>query len=75
MFGNAKVFILGTYYGLPSRYKFSEEEITAIQEAGKKNKDKRAEQQLKAMELRAKGSSAKEVATATGFCVRGQRRI
>jgi len=54
---------------MASRYKFSEEEITAIKEARKKNKDKRAEQRLKALELRAKGSSAKEVATATGFCV------
>jgi len=51
-----------------SRYKFSKEEIMAIAEARRKNKDKRTEQRLKALELRAKGSSAKEVANATGFC-------
>jgi len=54
---------------MAGRYKLSEEEFTAIQKTRKKNKDKCAEQRLKAMELRAKGSSAKEVATATGFCV------
>lgn len=51
-----------------SRYKFSKEEIMAIAEARRKNKDKRAEQRLKALEMRAKGSRAKEVANATGFC-------
>lgn len=52
---------------MASRYQFSEEEIRAIEEARKKNKDKRAENRLKALELRAKGASAKEVAAATGF--------
>ena len=51
-----------------SRYRFREEEIAAIQEARRKNKDKRAEQRLKALELRAKGESAKAVSQATGFC-------
>ena len=51
-----------------SRYQFREEEIAAIQEARRKNKDKRAEQRLKALELRAKGESAKAVSQATGFC-------
>ena len=51
-----------------SRYQFKEEEIEAIQAARKKNKDKRAEQRLKALELRAKGKSRKEVSEATGFC-------
>ena len=50
-----------------SRYQFREEEIAAIQEARRKNKDKRAEQRLKALELRAKGGSAKAVSQATGF--------
>ena len=52
-----------------SRYKFSEEEIKAIEQRRKKNKDKRAETRLKALEMRAKGATAKEVAGATGFHV------
>ena len=51
-----------------SRYQFKEEEIEAIRAARKKNKDKRAEQRLKALELRAKGKSRKEVSQATGLC-------
>lgn len=41
------------------RYKFIEEEIKAIVQRRKENKDKRAEARLKALELRAKGASAK----------------
>lgn len=52
---------------MSSRYKFSEEEIKAIAQRRKENKDKRAEARLKALELRAKGASAKEVSEATGF--------
>ena len=52
---------------MASRYQFSEEEIKAIQQARKENKDKRAEARLKALELRAEGQEAKEVAKATGF--------
>lgn len=52
---------------MASRYKFSNEEIKAIEQARKDNKDKRAESRLKALELRAKGASAEEVAKATGF--------
>ena len=52
---------------MASRYQFSEEEIKAIQQARKENKDKRAETRLKALELRAKGEGAKEVAKAAGF--------
>ena len=52
---------------MASRYKFSEEEIKEIQQARKGNKDKRVEARLKALELRAKGQKAKEVANATGF--------
>ena len=51
-----------------SRYQFTEEEIAAIKETRRKNKDKRAEQRLKALELRAKGESANAVSQATGFC-------
>lgn len=51
-----------------SRYQFKEEEIEAIQATRKKNKDKRAEQRLKALELRAKGLNRKEISETTGFC-------
>lgn len=37
------------------RYQFSNEEIKAIEQVRKENKDKRAEGRLKALELRAKG--------------------
>ena len=52
---------------MASRMKFSEEEIKTIEQRRKENKDKRAEARLKALELRAKGATAKEVAGATGF--------
>ena len=53
---------------MASRYQFSDEEIKAIEQARRENKDKRAEARLKALELRAKGASSKDVAGATGFC-------
>ena len=52
---------------MASRYKFSEEEIKAIQQARKENQNKRVEARLKALEHRAKGQKADEVASATGF--------
>lgn len=52
---------------MASRYKFSDEEIAAIETARRENKDKRAEGRLKALELRAKGMKSKEVSLATGF--------
>lgn len=52
---------------MASMYVFSEEEITTIEKARKENKDKRVEARLKALELRAKGATAKEVSEATGF--------
>ena len=52
---------------MASRYKFSNEEIKAIEQARKDNKDKRAEARLKALELRAKGADSRKVAEATGF--------
>ena len=52
---------------MASRYKFSEEEIKTIEQRRKGNKNKRTEARLKALELRAKGANAKEVAEATGF--------
>ena len=38
---------------MASRYQFSGEEIKAIEQARRENKDKRAEARLKALELRA----------------------
>ena len=52
---------------MASRYKFREEELKAIQQARKENKDKRVEARLKALELRAEGQRAKEVTKATGY--------
>ena len=52
---------------MASRYKFSEEEIAAIEQRRKENKDKRVEARLKALELRAQGAAAKEVSAATGL--------
>lgn len=52
---------------MASKYKFSSEEIAAIKEARRKNKDKRADARLKALELRAEGMKSKEVSQATGF--------
>ena len=52
---------------MASKYKFSSEEIAAIKEARRVNKDKRAEARLKALELRAEGMKSKEVSQATGF--------
>ncbi len=48
-------------------YQFSSEEKTAIEAARRRNKDKQVEARLKALELRASGLPAKEVAAATGF--------
>lgn len=52
---------------MTSKYIFSEEEIVAIEEARKKNKDKHAEVRLKALKMRAKRAKAQEVAEQTGF--------
>ncbi len=48
-------------------YQFSSKEKAAIKAARKRNKDKQVDARLKALELRASGLSAKEVAAATGF--------
>ena len=51
---------------MAGRYQFSEEEIKAIEQKRKENKDKQAEARLKALELRSKRAKAHEAAT-TGF--------
>ena len=48
-------------------YRYSEEDREEIVAARKRNKDKRAEKRLYALELRAEGKSAAEVSAATGF--------
>ena len=48
-------------------YRYSKEDLEKIICARKKNKDKRAEKRLHALELRAEGKSAEEVSAATGF--------
>lgn len=48
-------------------YRYTEEDRAIIAAARKANKDKRAEKRLYALELRASGKSAEEVAEATGF--------
>ena len=48
-------------------YRYTEEDRAIIAAARKANKDKRAEKRLYALELRASGKSAEEVADATGF--------
>ena len=48
-------------------YRYTEEDKGIIAAARKANKDKRAEKRLHALELRAAGKGAGEVASATGF--------
>ena len=52
---------------MAKRYEFSAEEILEIEKARSANKDKRAEARLRALELRAKGATDKEVSEQTGF--------
>lgn len=49
------------------KYTFSIEEIREIEQARKKNKNKRVETRLKVLAMRAKGAKAKGIAEATGF--------
>ena len=48
-------------------YKFGEKEIEEIIQARRENKDKRAEARLKALEMRARGIKASEIAEVTGY--------
>ena len=52
---------------MSSRYKFTEADIECIKNARKKNKNKRVEARLKALELRATGEKSKDIAQKTGF--------
>ena len=49
------------------KYTFTEKDIEIISEARKKNKDKRAEVRLHALQLRAEGKRSKEVAEKVGM--------
>ena len=48
-------------------YRYTDEDRTIIAAARKANKDKRSEKRLLALELRAAGKSAKEIAAVTGL--------
>jgi len=49
------------------RYELSTEQLSEIQEAKKRNKNKNVEKRLSALELRAKGVKDSEIATKTGY--------
>ena len=49
------------------KYTFTEEDIQAIQTARRKNRDKNVDRRLHALELRASGQKAKEIARITGY--------
>ena len=51
---------------MSKRYTFTEKDLEIIKAARKKNKDKRAEKRLHALQLRAEGKSSKEAAGAAG---------
>lgn len=55
------------------RYKFTEEDKRIIKEARKKNKDKRAEVRLLAMELRSEGKKAHVGKNERGAVLQPQR--
>ncbi len=48
-------------------YRYTDEDRAIISAARKANKDKRAEKRLYALELRASGKSAKEIAAKAGL--------
>lgn len=58
----------GIVYRVMEMYRYTAEDRGIIAEARKQNKDKRAEKRLYALELRAEGKSAEEVAALAGFC-------
>lgn len=49
-------------------YTFTAQDIETIREARKKNKDKRAEVRLHALQLRAEGMRSKDIAAEVGVC-------
>ena len=57
----------GILYWVMKMYRYTDKDREIITAARKANKDKRAEKRLHALELRASGKSAEEVAAAVGF--------
>ena len=49
------------------KYVFTKEEIAEIKEARRKNRDKNVDRRLKALELKAAGSTGQEIAKLTGY--------
>ena len=49
------------------KYEITAEQKAEIEQARKKNKDKRTEAKLKALAMRAEGSDAKKISEATGY--------
>ncbi len=60
---------------MATRYKFSAEEIDAIKEERKRNRDKRVDKRLQVMEMSAEGKKAAEISAATGFHAHSITRI
>ncbi|MBQ6364786.1 MAG: winged helix-turn-helix domain-containing protein, partial [Oscillospiraceae bacterium] len=54
-------------YRVIKMYRYTDEDKARIKKARKENKNKRVEKRLQALELRAEGKSANEVAAVTGF--------
>lgn len=54
-------------YRVMKMYRYTDEDKARIEKARKENKNKRVEKRLQALELRAEGKSANEVAAVTGF--------
>ena len=52
---------------MEKKYTITEEQKEEIKKARKKNKDKRAEKKLKAIEMRAEGYKLKEISEKTGY--------
>ena len=52
---------------MATRYKFSAEEIDAIKEERKRNREKRVDKRLQVMDMSAEGKKAAEISAATGF--------
>ena len=51
------------------KYQISHEQYAEIKAARKKNRDKKTEKRLEVLELRGKGSSLKDISSATGFAI------
>ena len=49
------------------KYYFDEEDIQTIQAARRENRDKNVERRLRALELKAKGHTGKEIGEITGY--------